>query len=114
MKKATPLKITFQLFCAFTSLAAFSACSTTGMMSGTGKGWIYTDIKEGELVTANQAGKKRGTACASNILGLFATGDASIGTAMKDGAITIVSSVDHSSKGILFLWGRYCTIVTGI
>jgi hypothetical protein len=89
------------------------ACATTGMMSGTGKGWLYTDIREHAMVTANQAGKKRGQACANNILGLISTGDASLARAMRDGSITVVSSVDVEDTGLLFLWGKHCTIVTG-
>ena len=95
-------------------LALFtSGCASTGMNTGTGKGWIYTEVKEGEIATANQAGKKRGTACATNILGMVSSGDASIATAMRDGAISVVSYVDHSSYSVLGFYGKYCTIVTG-
>ena len=94
-------------------LIFLNACATTGMQTGTGKGWLYTELREPSLVTANQSGKRRGQACATNVLGLVSTGDASLAAAMKDGAITVVSSVDTYDKSIFIFWGKHCTIVTG-
>ncbi|NDG84969.1 MAG: hypothetical protein EBX52_08035, partial [Proteobacteria bacterium] len=88
-----------------------TACATPG--SSTGPGFVYTDHYEGVMITTNVPGKKRGTACTQNIAGLVTSGDATISAAMKDGAITQVSSVDHSYKGVLGLYGKMCTIVTG-
>jgi hypothetical protein len=76
-------------------------------------GLIVTNHYEGVMVTANSAGKKRGSACTENYLGLFTTGDATLSAAMKDGAITSVSSVDQHYKSILGFYGKLCTIVTG-
>ena len=59
------------------------------------------------------APSKRGEACAANILGLVATGDASIDTAKKNASITRVASVDHSSTRVLGYYARFCTIVKG-
>ncbi|MFP5430244.1 MAG: TRL-like family protein [Gammaproteobacteria bacterium] len=59
------------------------------------------------------APSKRGEACASNILGLVATGDSSIDTAKKTAGITRVASVDHSSTRVLGYYARFCTIVKG-
>lgn len=59
------------------------------------------------------APSKRGEACAANILGLVATGDASIDTAKKNAGITRVASVDHSSTRVLGYYARFCTIVKG-
>jgi hypothetical protein len=89
-----------------------SGCATS-LNSATGPGFIYTDHYEGISVTANQAGRKRGEACTTNILGLFTSGDASMSAAMKNGAVTVVSSVDRSYKSILGIYGKMCTIITG-
>ena len=93
------------------SLFVFCSCATLG--SATGPGFIVTNHYEGILVSTNPPGKKRGTACTENIAGLVTSGDATISAAMKDGAITQVSSVDHHYKSILGIYGKMCTIVTG-
>jgi hypothetical protein len=95
------------------AMSIATGCATGSINSSTGPGFIYSNHYEGVLVTANQAGRKRGEACTTNILGLFTSGDASLSAAMKDGAITVVSSVDHSYKSILGVHGKMCTIVTG-
>jgi hypothetical protein len=89
-----------------------SGCATS-LNSQTGPGFIYSEYFEGSLATSNQAGRKRGQACTTNILGLFATGDATLSSAMKNGAITVVSSVDHFHKSVLGVYGKTCLIVTG-
>jgi len=89
-----------------------SGCATS-LNTATGPGFIYSDQYEGVTATANQAGRKRGQACTQNILGLFTSGDASMSAAMKNGAITVISSVDHHYKSIMGVWGKMCTIVTG-
>ena len=61
-------------------------------------------------------GSKEGQACAYNVLWLFAWGDVRIATAMKNGGITEISSVDSKSfqlLPILYGFGRYCTVVSG-
>lgn len=92
--------------------ALLSGCATS-TNSATGPGFIYSNHFEGTLVTANQAGRKRGEACTTNILGLFTSGDASMSAAMKNGAITVVSSMDRHYQSILGIHGKMCTIVTG-
>ena len=94
-------------------LFSLSSCASVGAGSGTGTGYIYTNHTEGVIATANQAGKKRGQACTSNILGLFTSGDASMGAAMKDGAITIVNSADRYYNSVMGVYGQMCLIVTG-
>ncbi len=44
---------------------------------------------------------------------LFSTGDASIGTAMRNGGITKVHHVDYDVKNILFLYSEVLTTVYG-
>ena len=91
-----------------------SGCATSSITSHTGPGFIYTDHYESESVTANQIGRKRGQACTENVMGLVTWGDASNVAAMKNGGVTVVSSVDHYYHSVLSLYGKMCTIVTGM
>jgi hypothetical protein len=75
-------------------------------------GVLYTDI-HGPLYAGDEVGKKEGKACVQSILGLIATGDASIKEAARDGAITKIDSVDHYTRNILGVLGEFCTIVRG-
>ena len=84
-----------------------------GVVSPVGLGLIYTDVQGPIGATDESASSKRGSACASNYLGLFASGDASIEAAKRDGGISSVTSVDHDSMSVLMLYGRFCTIVVG-
>jgi hypothetical protein len=58
-------------------------------------------------------GAKEGTSCAQSVLGLVATGDASIKAAAKNGGITRIDSVDHYTRNIVGILGEFCTIVRG-
>lgn len=76
-------------------------------------GFLYTSV-QGPIVTgtANDA-SRTGQACANNILGIIAVGDASIDAAKKNGNIKNVASVDHDSLTVLGLFGKFCTVVKG-
>ncbi len=76
-------------------------------------GLWYTDVHSSVAATSNQAGNRVGEACASTILGLIATGDASIEAARRNGGITMITSVDDSANSILGIYGKYCTVVRG-
>jgi hypothetical protein len=76
-------------------------------------GLFYTDTKFGDTATTSTAATKEGRACATSILALFATGDASIDAAKRNGGITEVSFVDHTAKNVLGVFGEFCTIVKG-
>ncbi len=65
--------------CAATLL--MTSCAT--ISSPVGSAFLYTQVKTGEGVTSNQIGTKVGTAKASNVLGIVASGDASIQTLRK-------------------------------
>ncbi len=87
------------------------ACATPSTRSG--MGILYMDHHEGDQVTSLRAGKKRGTACVENFMGLVLSGDSTMSAAMKDGAITEVSSVDRYYKNYLGFYSKTCTVVTG-
>jgi hypothetical protein len=87
----------------------------TGCMTVPGKaaGFLYTKSKHGEQATSNKQGRRTGKACQTSILGLVATGDASIATAQKAGSISEITSVDAETSNMLGLYGKYCTVVRG-
>ncbi len=73
----------------------------------------YTDVKGPMGVTDAYGGTATGEACASTILGLIATGDASIDTAKKNGGVAQVTAVDHHSTSFLGITAKFCTVVYG-
>jgi len=81
---------------------------------GVPMGFLYADSTVGKHATNNNVGKKKGEACATSILGLVTTGDASIRAAADAGGIKDVSAVDHSIKNILGIVATYCTVVSGV
>ncbi len=77
-------------------------------------GAILTDVKAPITATSNTATySKVGTAQCSSILGLVASGDASIEAAVKSAGITKISHVSYESKNILGIYGTFTTYVYG-
>ncbi len=97
------------LILSFAILGLFMSCASTGPVGG----GLYHSIKYGVNATSKTKGFKTGTACQSSILGLFASGDASIATAKANGEIKSVHTIDAESTNILGFYKKYCTIVTG-
>lgn len=88
-----------------------SSCAVVG--TGAGMGVLYTGVTEGAAVTSNNLGKKVGESSASNILGLVASGDASIDLAAKKAGIKKISHVDVKKTSVLGIFASYKTIVYG-
>jgi len=82
-------------------------------VSPVGIGFIYTDVKGPVNASSNTKGSKHGQAEAMNILGIVATGDASINAAAGNAGITKVSHVDFKSWSILGLFSKFTTDVYG-
>lgn len=103
----------FKLVAMLIAISSLTACAGAGSINGSVvPGFIYADVKlPGSTTTSS--GQKTGTACAKSILGWVASGDASIEAAKKNGAITQVSTVDHSMENTLGIIAEYCTVVTG-
>ncbi len=97
----------------FVSLAAtlffLAGCATSVPI-----GSLYTELKL-PVTATGEGGKnlKMGTAECMSVLGLVATGDASIAAAMRNGGITKVSHVDWEAKNILGIIGNYKVVVYG-
>jgi hypothetical protein len=85
-----------------------SGCATPYPM-----GMLYTEVAFPVAAGEGGRGSKVGTAKSTSILGLVATGDASMKTAMANAGITKVKHVDYSCKNILGLYGEYTTTVYG-
>jgi hypothetical protein len=103
MHKALVIAFTFAV-----SALASGCMSVASPVIGLG----YTDVQYG-TDAEGAIGSKEGRACARTILGMYATGDASIATAAKNGNIKTVTVVDHHAKNLAGVIGDYCTIVRG-
>ncbi len=76
-------------------------------------GFLYSDVKANDSVTANTAATKVGRATATSILGWVATGDCSLDAAKKQGGITKVAHVDYESTSIIGIYATTTTVVYG-
>lgn len=76
-------------------------------------GALYTDVKAPLAVTSNEGSSKVGTGQATSILGIVATGDASIETIAKSAGITKIHHVDYQAMSILGLYAKYTVFVYG-
>jgi len=99
------------------TIATLTLLSTSGCAIASGgnafaSGGIFSGYKSPGQVGAAQAAKA-GEACMSSILGLVATGDASIEAAKKAGGITQVAHVDHEQFSVIGVYATTCTIVHG-
>lgn len=89
-------------------LSSCSMVSTAPLSAG-----LYTDIKYPVAVTGNSNSSKVGSADATSILGLFATGDASVEKAAKSAGITKIHHVDAQASSVLGLYAKYAVYVYG-
>jgi|SRR5690625_44889 len=102
-------KITKVLFIA---MAALMLTSCAGVQSPV-MGLLYTDVEAPVAVTSNSGSSKVGEAEATSILGLVATGDASIEAAAKKAGITKIQHVDYKSTSVLGVFSKFTVIVYG-
>lgn len=96
-------------------VALAAGCASTpikGKPMGTGS--VYSDVRVNDKTDANAAmGSKMGESCATAILGVISTGDASVATAARMAGITKVAVVDAYHSNILGVISKYCTRVLG-
>ena len=94
-------------------VSALSLTACAASMSPV-SGLLYTEVKAPLTSTnADISDLKKGTASANSILGLVATGDASIKAACENGNISKVVFVDYENKTILGIYSTFTTIVYG-
>lgn len=95
-------------------LPLFSGCAGLAFSGrGVPMGFLYAGTEQNEKATDNPLGGKHGESCASSILGLITTGDASAATAARNAGITKISAVDSSSSNVLGIYSSYCVKVSG-
>lgn len=103
----------------------FSACGS-GPIGPPGSGSIYNNVKgnfnclhgdEGGCIGragAKPVGGNAGTACVSNVLLMWQSGDMSLKKAAEQGGIKSIASVDYSNTNILgSVFSKNCLIVHG-
>ncbi|MGB9771178.1 MAG: TRL-like family protein [Candidatus Kapaibacteriota bacterium] len=95
----------------FLLIGIFAGCSAMGVAPVTG--FLYTDIKAPVTATSNTSYTKIGTASCNSILGLIATGDASIEAACKSVGITKIHHVDYHTTNILGIIATFKVYVYG-
>lgn len=99
------------------AMAFAAACaillSGCAMTSAPAVGVLFTETTAPISATSAEQGSKVGEATLTSVLGIIATGDASIATAAKNGGITKIKTVDYRSFNILGLYATYTTVVTG-
>jgi hypothetical protein len=100
-----------RLLAASTLAIVLSGCATA---SAPVNGFVYSHVLGPVAVTDSaDTPTKVGRSYARSIFGLWATGDASIETAAKNGGITKIHHVDHETQVILGIIADYTTIVYG-
>ena len=95
------------------SLSAVALMSSCAMVKGPLNGSLYTSVKAPVAVTSNSGSTKVGTSSATSVLGIVATGDASIDAAAKSAGITKIHHVDEEGMSILGLFAKYTVYVYG-
>lgn len=97
-----------------TGIAVLAATVLTGCASSFPHGCLYTQLKLPVTATGvKSASTKVGRSECKDVLGLVATGDASIDTAAKNAGITVIHHVDWDCENILGIIGTYHCIVYG-
>lgn len=97
------------------ALCLFVAVLLSGCATLYPVGALYTEVKlpsvmgDGKDITYSKVGVSKAT----SVLGLVATGDASIDAAVKAGRIKTIKYVDWNAKNILGVYGEYTTTVYG-
>lgn len=78
-------------------------------------GLLYGDVNGPAATTTKPDAKceKVGVAMANSVLGLIATGDASIAAAMRTGQIKVIHHVDVKWRNMLGVYSEMTTIVHG-
>ncbi|WP_298769459.1 TRL-like family protein [uncultured Fibrobacter sp.] len=104
------MKKAILLASAIASAAALSGCAVAAAPL---TGVIYTDMDYPITATATEQGSKTGEASATSILGIIATGNASVAEAAKNGGITKVKTVDVKATSIIGIYAKYTVVVTG-
>lgn len=95
-----------------TAILTLSSCAQT--RSGVSAAAITTWQDTISGVTDNSVKvKRRGEACATNILSIIASGDSSVETAKRNAGIKKVAYADTNYLNVLGIYQKGCTVVKG-
>jgi len=110
MKEPLMKKRFFQAMGGAALIFLMAGCATNQPL-----GIVYTDLNlPGQAVAQGDISyTKTGTAKATSVLGLVASGDASQRAAIRNGQITKVKYVDYAVRNILGVYGEYTVTVYG-
>ena len=97
-------------FVFFLAMILLSGCAN---VMSPAVGVFYSATNAPIAATEAASYSKVGTASCSSILGIVATGDASITAAMKNGGITKIHHVDYHSTNVLGFYAEMTTSVYG-
>ena len=100
----------------FPLLAIFSlsGCATTGALSNLGFSLVAFQTESGGIAHNKVKPELTGKSCATNLLGVYSSGDSGIEAARKDGGLKKVAYFDTEFLRILGLYGSVCTKVYGL
>ena len=103
--------IRFSIFSVFVFFC--SGCASTGVYHKAGPALITNHRSHASLGVDRGKPVRKGKACVNNIFGIVATGDGGIEAAKRNGGIRKAYYVDEEVLNVLFLYGKYCTVVYG-
>jgi hypothetical protein len=110
MKKLLP-------FVLFVAVLFFSTgCITYSAPVMPPQGLLFSSIEaplDANADSTSFADEKRGEASSIAVLGLFAFGDASLNTAVRNGGLSTVNHVDYSYRNILFFFQEFTIVAYG-
>lgn len=89
-----------------------TGCASLALQSRA-HGALYTGATMSQLTTQNALGGREGRACAHSVLGLVTWGDGGVGAAARAGSIDLVAAADEESFGVLGIYARVCSVVSG-
>lgn len=92
------------------SAAALSGCASATMPV---TGLLYGNVKAPLTATASTETHRVGRASTRSILGIIASGDASIQTAARNGGITEIHHVDYESQNFFGVLAEFTVVVYG-
>ena len=103
-------KLLIMLIISFFAIPFLSGC---GSVHSPVTGMVFTSVQSPGTVTPAAEYSKTGESSCTSILGMIATGDASIKAAMENGGIKVIHHVDYKSTNILGFYCKFTTVVYG-
>lgn len=92
-------------------LLSIASCAIANPPSGPGV--LYTDVRELVFYDDTVAPMVTATACSTNILGLFSTGDAGLNAIKYQSKIRKISSIEKTYESTFLISAKSCLIIKG-